>query len=208
MPTLLHLDASPSIHTSISRSLSAAFVRSWQARHGSNGRVLRRDLALGEIARVDEAWIAAAFAPAAQRTLAQRQILAQSDQFIGELKDADEYVFGTPMYNFGVPAALKLWIDQVVRLGETYGIDGKDRHGLLANKKAHLFVASGGVYDAETPAAAVNFVDPYLRAILGYIGVTDVEVYSAGGTAVLMSKRQTHEEFLAPHLNHVLQKTR
>lgn len=203
MPILLHLDASPSIHTSISRSLSAAFVRSWQNRHGSGSRILRRDLATGEIQRVDEAWIGAAFAPAAERTTVQKQLLAQSDEFIAELKEADEYVFGVPMYNFGIPAALKLWIDQVVRVGETYRFDGKERHGLLTNKKAHLIVASGGIYDVGTPAAEFNFVDPYLRAILGYIGVTEVEVHAAGGTAAIMRKQQTREEFLAPHLNSI-----
>lgn len=84
------------------------------------------------------------------------------------------------MYNFAPPAALKLWIDQIVRLGETYAfIDGK-RQGILAGKKAYVFIASGGIYGEDSSMAAMDHLTPYLRSIFGYVGVTDVSVYSAG----------------------------
>lgn len=205
MPILLHLDASPSLHTSISRSLTSAFVDAWQTRHGAEGKVLRRDLGVGDIPRVGEPWIAAAFIPATMRTVEQREVLAFSDELVQELKQADEYVLGVPMYNFGVPAVLKLWIDQVVRLGETYGFDGKERHGLLKHKKAHVFRTSGGTYDPGAPSSSVNFVDPYLQAVLGYMGITEVESYAADGTAAIVRGLITRDEFLAPHFKNITQ---
>jgi FMN-dependent NADH-azoreductase len=99
---------------------------------------------------------------------------------------------------------LKLWIDQVVRKGRTFAYGGADGpKGLLAGKKATVLVATGGVYDAGTPYAAFNFIDPYLRTILGFIGVTDVKFVTAGGTAQLMSGTVDRGQFLQPHLDQV-----
>lgn len=201
MPTLLHIDASASLQTSISRALSAEFVHCWQQH--PDGTVIRRDLALTTIPTITQNWISAAFAPATSRSEEARASLALSGSLIAELRAADEYVIGTSMYNFAPPASLKLWVDQVVRLGETYAyIEGK-RQGVLQGKAATVLVASGGTYEPGTPGEAFDFVTPYLRAVLGYMGVTAVQTHAAGGTQALLGGKTTREQFLAPHLAHV-----
>ena len=87
------------------------------------------------------------------------------------------------MYNFSVPAAFKLWIDQIVRVGKTFTYDGGTPTGLIHGKKATFLVASGGVYDQGGPLAGLNFVEPYLRSLFGFIGVTDASFINAGGTS-------------------------
>ena len=98
---------------------------------------------------------------------------------------------------------LKLWIDQVVRGGRTFAYGPNGPKGLLLGKKATILVATGGVYEAGTPLAALNFIDPYLRTILGFIGITDVTFVTAGGTAQLMSGKVDRGQFLQPHLEQI-----
>jgi FMN-dependent NADH-azoreductase len=201
MPTLLHLNTSP-LPSSVSRELTREFVSNWKASHPS-GKVIDRDLAANPPKPLDQAWIYATFTPEEARQPEQKDLIAYSDQCISELELADEYVIGVAMHNFSIPSVLKLWIDQVVRRGRTfsYGADGPK--GLLSGKKATVLVATGGVYDAGTPYAALNFIDPYLRTILGFIGITDVKFVTAGGTAQLMSGTVDRGQFLQPHLEQV-----
>src|SRR6202051_88928 len=103
------------------------------------------------------------------------------------------------MHNFGVPAVLKLWIDQISRVGRTFSYaDGKPK-GLIVGKKATFVIATGGVYDAQTEMASFNFVEPYLRSVFGFLGVTDATFLTTGGTAALNQGRN-RQVFLAPHL--------
>jgi FMN-dependent NADH-azoreductase len=201
MATLLHLNTSP-LPSSVSRELTREFVTNWKASHPS-GKVIDRDLAANPPKPLDQAWIYAAFTPEEARQPEQKDLIAYSDQCISELELADEYVIGVAMHNFSIPSVLKLWIDQVVRRGRTfsYGADGPK--GLLSGKKATVLVATGGVYDAGTPYEALNFIDPYLRTILGFIGITDVKFVTAGGTAQLMSGTVDRGQFLQPHLDQV-----
>jgi FMN-dependent NADH-azoreductase len=201
MATLLHLNTSP-LPSSVSRELTREFVSNWKASHPS-GKVIDRDLAANPPKPLDQAWIYATFTPEEARQPEQKDLIAYSDQCISELELADEYVIGVAMHNFSIPSVLKLWIDQVVRRGRTfsYGADGPK--GLLSGKKATVLVATGGVYDAGTPYAALNFIDPYLRTILGFIGITDVKFVTAGGTAQLMSGTVDRGQFLQPHLDQV-----
>jgi FMN-dependent NADH-azoreductase len=119
-----------------------------------------------------------------------------------ELEQADEYIIGVPMHNFGVPSVLKLWIDQIARVGKTFSYSDKGPKGLLVGKKATFIIATGGIYDAQTRMASFNFVEPYLRSVFGFLGVTDATFLTAGGTAAL---NQGHDRgaFLAPHLQAV-----
>ena len=111
-------------------------------------------------------------------------------------------VFGVPMHNFGVPSVLKLWIDQIARVGKTFSYaDGKPK-GLIIGKKATFVVATGGIYDAQTQMASFNFVEPYLRSLFGFLGLTDVTFLTAGGTMAL-NHGQDLDAFLAPHLQAV-----
>jgi FMN-dependent NADH-azoreductase len=197
MPTLLAMDTSP-LASSVSRELMREFVSNWKITHPS-GQVIYRDLAANPPKSVDQTWIYAVYTPAEALQPEQRAALTFSNECIDELERADEYVFGVAMHNFSIPSVLKLWIDQVVRKGRTfdYGADGAK--GLLVGKKAIILAATGGVYDPGTPYAEMNFIDPYLRTILGFLGVVNVNFVTAGGTAQLRSGAD-RGEFLKPHL--------
>lgn len=185
MPTLLRIDSSPlGSDASFSRQLTAEFVQQWQRVH-LDGKVITRDLATTKLQPVSAEWIGAAHTPQATLSPSQQEVLAVSNQLIAELATADEYVLGVAMHNFSIPAVLKLWIDQVVRAGKTFSYQNGTPAGLLRNKKATIFIASGGVYDQGTPMAVMNFVEPYLRSLFGFIGVTDVSFINAGGTGKL-----------------------
>jgi FMN-dependent NADH-azoreductase len=201
MPTLLHLDSSP-LESSISRELTREFVKTWKNAH-PDGTVIYRDLAANAPKPIDTAWIYSLFTPEASRTPEQKATLAPSDEFILELERADEYVFGVAMHNFSIPSVLKLWIDQIVRGGRTFVRAESGTQGLLHGKKATILAASGGIYEAGTPAGAMNFVDPYLKTILGFIGVTDVTFVTADGAAQLMTGTVDREVFLKPTLERV-----
>jgi FMN-dependent NADH-azoreductase len=201
MTTLLHIDSSPLYGRSISRELSLAFVEQWKSVH-PDGKVIERDLYATVISPVDEKWVSAAFAPEEHRTPEQKTALEPSDTLLAELEQANEYIIGLPMHNLGVPAALKLWIDQIVRVGKTFAyVDGAPQ-GLLINKRATFVVASGGIYDAQTQMVSFDFVEPYLRTIFAFLGVTDSKFIRAGGAAAL-NHGADRNAFLAPHLKAV-----
>jgi FMN-dependent NADH-azoreductase len=198
MPTLLHLDSSPLGEASISRHLTSEFVDSWKLAN-PDGKVITRDLTKSGLVTIDAAWIGAAYTPEASRTAEQRQALALSDELLEELFAADEYVFGVPMHNFSIPGVFKLWIDQIARAGRTFAyVDGAPK-GLLTGKKATFLITSGGVYDAGTAMASFNFVEPYLRTVFAFLGVTETTFQNAGGTAALRSGG-SREEFLTPQV--------
>ena len=198
MPKLLHIDSSPLYGRSVSRQLTGAFVAQWEASH-PNGTVLDRDLNATPIPPVTGEWVGAAYTPEEARSPEQKKALALSDSLLAELEEADEYVFGVPMHNFGVPSVLKLWIDQIARVGRTFSYADGTPKGLLTGKKATFIIATGGNYDPETQMASFNFVEPYLRSVFGFLGVTDVTFLTAGGTAAL-NYGQDRDAFLAPHL--------
>jgi FMN-dependent NADH-azoreductase len=198
MPILLHIDSSPLYGRSVSRQLSNAFVAQWKSSH-PNAIVVDRDLNATSIPPVNAAWVNAIHTPEAARTTEQKELLSLSDSLLAELEQADEYVFGVPMHNFGVPSVLKLWIDQIARVGKTFTYANGRPKGLIRGKKATFIIASGGMYDAQTQMASFNFVEPYLRSMFGFLGLTDVTFLTAGGTAAL-NQGQDRDAFLAPHL--------
>ena len=201
MPTLLHLDSSP-LETSISRELTREFVKTWKNTH-PDGKVIYRNLAAHPPKPVDSKWIFASYTPEANRTPEQKAVLAHSDELIAELENADEYVFGVAMHNFSIPSVLKLWIDQIARAGKTFAYSETGPQGMLHGKKATILVSSGGVYAPGTSMGALNFVDPYLKAVLGFLGVTNAKVVSAGGAAQVMTGAVDRETFLKPALEQV-----
>ncbi len=201
MPTLLHIDSSP-LESSISRELTREFVKTWKAAH-PDGAVIYRDLSLHTPKAIDAAWIGASYTPVDARTPEQTALLAPSEELIGELEKADEYVFGVAMHNFSIPSTLRLWIDQIARAGRTFSYGAAGPKGLLEGKKATLLVASGGVYEAGTPMEAYNFTDPYLKTVLGFLGVTDVTIVTAGGAAQVAMGAVDRDTFLKPKLEQV-----
>ena len=198
MSTLLHIDSSPLYGRSVSRQLTGAFVDQWKSSHLS-GTVIDRDLNATSILPISAEWVGAAYTPEGARTPQQRELLALSDSLLAELERADEYVIGAPMHNFGVPSVLKLWIDQISRVGRTFSYADGTPKGLLTGKKATFIIATGGIYDAQTRMSSFNFVEPYLRSVFGFLGVTDATFLTAGGTAAL-NQGQDRDAFLAPHL--------
>jgi FMN-dependent NADH-azoreductase len=201
MATLLHLDSSP-LESSITRELTREFTAAWKSAH-PNDQVIYRDLTVQPAKPLDAQWIGAAYTPEAARTPEQKETLALSDELIGELEKADEYVIGVAMHNFSIPSVLKLWIDQVARSGKTFAYGENGPQGLLKGKKATILVASGGVYEPGTPAGAMNFVEPYLRSVLGFLGVNDVKVVTASGVAQVMMGAVNRDTFLKPTLEQV-----
>ncbi|CUH86909.1 FMN-dependent NADH-azoreductase [Phaeobacter sp. CECT 5382] len=167
--TVLHIDSSARSENSVTRGLSAEITARLNADH-----VIRRDLAT-PLPLLDEAWVGANFTPADQRTDDQKALLAQSDALIAELKQADTIVIGTPIYNFSVPSTLKAWIDLVARVGVTFSYTDNGPIGLLEGKRAIIAVASGGTQAGSD----IDFATTYLRHVLGFIGITEVELVAA-----------------------------
>lgn len=140
-------------------------------------RLVLRDLATQPHPVLDAAALAALSTPAAERTPAQAARVALDDALIAELQAADVIVLGVPMYNFGIPAQLKAWIDAVARAGVTFRYTEQGPEGLLRGKKAYVGLARGGLY-RDTPADSQV---PYLRNVLGFLGLDDIEfVYAEG----------------------------
>ena len=157
---------------STTRSLGDALIKNLATENGIE--LTERELADG-VPFVDEAWINANFTDDADRTAEQRDVLAHSDELVEELQRADTIIIEAPVYNFGVPAVLKAWIDMIARARKTFRYTESGPVGMLENKKAYLVVASGGTaIDSE-----IDFATPYLRHALQFIGITDVETIGA-----------------------------
>lgn len=172
--TVLHIDSSARLTGSTTRDLSARIV----ARLGA-GRIIRRDLAR-PLPQIDEAWVTANFTPAGERTAEQRERLAQSDALVREVMEADTLVIGAPIYNFSVPTGLRAWIDLVARAGLTFQYTEAGPKGLLEGKRAIIAVASGGT----KVGSEIDFATTYLTHVLGFIGITDVEIIAADQMAL------------------------
>ena len=170
---ILEVSASGRRADSVSRKLSNELIEALETREGAV-EVVRRDLSNG-IPLVDERWIQANFTPEEERTREQREVLSASDALVEELQDADVIVIGSPIYNFGVPAALKAWVDMIARARKTFRYTSTGPEGLLKGKKAYVVIASGGV-PIDSP---VDFATPYLRHALKFVGITDVDVIAA-----------------------------
>jgi len=176
MPRLLAINVSPRGVGSTSRKLTDLFVDAWRTAH-RDGRVIDRDLTATPLPFVDLAWIMGAYTPSEQHSPETAAAIKVSDDLVAELKSADHIVIGTPMYNFSIPAALKAYIDQVVRVGVTVSADNG---GLLTGKKATIILATGGDFSPGSPVEGYNQASGYLRQVLAWMGITDVEIILAG----------------------------
>lgn len=173
MAHILHIDSSPRAERSHSRTLSYEFITAWKTAH-PNDTLTYRDLGHHPVPHVDEPWIAAAFTPPEARTPELDEAIQLSDALVDEFLAADRYVFGIPMYNFNVPSTFKAYIDQIVRPNRTFAVEEQGFRGLVEGKKMLVIMASGATYRPGTPEADYNFHEPYLRAIFGFIGLTDL----------------------------------
>ncbi|MDA7428462.1 NAD(P)H-dependent oxidoreductase [Primorskyibacter aestuariivivens] len=173
--TLLRIDASARRTGSVTRDLTDQIVAKLAPE-----TVLTRDLADTPLPQIDEDWVGANFTPADDRSDAQKARLAQSDALVAELQAADTIVIGLPIYNFGVPAALKAWIDLVARAGLTFRYTADGPQGLFEGKRAILAVASGGT----KAGSEIDFALRYMKHVLGFIGITEVETVAADRLAI------------------------
>lgn len=174
--TLLHIESSAQVASrSLTRQLGARFLAEWQAAH-PDARVIRRDLATDPVEPVDAGWIAAAFTRPDERTAAMHDRLALSDRLIAEIEAADLIVMGVPMYNYGVPGALKCWIDQTARIGKTFSFDlargDVPIEGTLSGKTLVVLSARGEFGFAPGGMREhMNALDRHLAACAHYWGV-------------------------------------
>ena len=177
---LLQIDSSARTN-SVTRRLTAKFAEEWRKNH-PDGEVIQRDLSATILPQITDDWNATQLEES-KRTPAHRSYLSTSDELIEELQAADTVVIGAPMYNFTIPSSLKAWIDQIVRLGKTVGYGPNGPQGLLARKKVVVITSRGGAYEKGTAKGAFDFQEPYLRHILGFIGLTDVTFIHAENQA-------------------------
>jgi FMN-dependent NADH-azoreductase len=198
MPTLLSLEVSPRGDRSVSRALGRRFIDHWK-RKNPDGRVISRDLNAARIPYMDNDWIAGVYAPAeVPRTPEMQRALDLSSELIAELQAADLLFICTPMYNFTIPAALKSWIDYVVRPGYTFRL-APGWPGLLENKKARLIVVSRDSYIPGEASEAADLVTPVLRKVLDFIGIRDVDVVRVGGSIAVNLGKVRLEDHLAKY---------
>lgn len=179
MKQILIIEVSPRGKASASRSVTETLAARLSGLYPS-ARIVRRDLATEHLPHLDGVTLQAISTKDPTEAEALREAARHSDRLIEELQDSDLLVIATPMWNFGVPSALKAWIDLVVRQGKTFRYTDGGVEGLAKGKKAILIVASGGVF-TEGPWTAWDFVEPYLRQILGFIGIADVQTVRAEG---------------------------
>lgn len=170
---ILRIDASARIHQSVSRELADELIERLRQTHGEL-HLTQRELSEG-IPLLDESWIGANFTAPEARSAEQRGALALSDALIEELKGADAIVLATPIYNFGVPAVLKAWVDQIARARVTFRYSENGPVGLLPDRPVYLVIASGGTaVDSE-----IDFAGRYLRHIFNFIGLQDLHLIAA-----------------------------
>ena len=146
--------------------------------------VVERELTPASMPHLDLNALASAMAPVDARSAEQQAAARLADQLIEEVEAADTIVLAVPMYNFSIPSTLKAWIDHIARAGRTFRYTANGPEGLLKGKKVVVVTGRGGVYSGESPAKALDFQEPYLRAVLGFVGLTDVEFIHIEGLKV------------------------
>jgi len=182
MSHLLAVTSSPKPEGSVSNALVQDFVDNWTSIN-TGGDVVLRDVGLTPPPHLDEATIGSFYTPEDQRDDNARQHIALSDALVEELEAADVIVIGAPMHNFGLSSGLKTWIDHVARVGRTFAYTDQGPKGMLTGKKVFVLGARGGNYSPDSPAHAMDFVTPYLKTVLGFIGLDDVTFIHAEGVA-------------------------
>lgn len=180
MKKILLIESSPRMHDSISRKVSNELIEKLKKKH-SGAEVLKRDLAEKPLPHVTGEMVNAYFTPAEKLTTAMKETIAASDAAVDELISTDILVISAPMWNFNVPSSLKAWIDHIVRAGKTFSFGPNGLNSLVQGKKAYLVLSSGSRF-SDGPLKMMDFQEPYLKAVLGFIGITDVDVLRIEGT--------------------------
>lgn len=182
MKNILHIISSPRGEASFSIRLGNAIVEKAKAAYPGS-TVKEHNLTTDNFPHLEESHLNAFFTPAENRTPANIEALSHSDQAIKEIMDADIIVIGAPLYNFSIPSNLKAWIDHIARAGITFKYDENGPEGLIKGKKLYIAMSTGAVY-SEGVFQAYDFASPYLKAVLGFLGLTDVTIVRAEGTSI------------------------
>ncbi|GGH21353.1 FMN-dependent NADH-azoreductase [Dyadobacter endophyticus] len=180
---VLHIITSPQGEASVSKQLGNVIIEKIQAKY-PNSFVKERDLAKESFPHLDGLQIGSWFTPAENHTPEQIKAIKISDEAIAEMREADIYVVGAPFYNFAITSTLKAYLDHIARPGITFSYkeDGMPE-GLLKNKKAYIAIASSGVY-SQGVMQSFDFVSPYLKFILGFLGITDITTFRVEGQRI------------------------
>lgn len=182
MSKILNVISSPRGEASNSIKLANAIVDKLREKDPA-AAVVVKDLTKSPFPHLEEAHLNAFFTPVEKHTEENKAAISHSDQAIKEIMDADILVIGAPMYNFGVPSVLKAWFDHIGRAGITFKYGENGPVGLLTGKKAYIAVSTGGIYSSGD-AVGYDFLVPYIKAFLGFVGITDVTVVRAEGFAI------------------------
>jgi len=178
---LLHIDSSILGQNSASRELGAAWVANW-LRENPQAQVRHVDLTQQPLAHLSAEIFAARAQPNAPHAVELQHDIDADQSALADFLAADVVVIGAPMYNFSIPSQLKAWIDRIVVRGSTFRYTPNGPEGLAQGKKAVIVISRGGIY-SEGPAAVMDFQETYLRSVLGFVGITDIEVIRAEGLA-------------------------
>ncbi len=181
MSKILLITSSPRGSESVSNKVAGDLAKALAGRTAGS-EIVHRDLAGEPIPHLDSVTTSAIRKAPADRTAEEAAAAATSDKLVAELFAADEIVIGTGLINFNIYSGLKSWIDNVARAGTTFRYTASGPEGLVTGKKVYVVLASAGVY-SEGPAAAMNHAVPYLKTVLGFLGMTDVEIISVEGLA-------------------------
>lgn len=192
---ILHLISSPRDEASFSIKLGKTVVDRLLAAH-PDSTVKEHNLTKTSFPHLEEVHLNSFFTPKENHTPELTEAIKHSDEAIAELMDADVIVIGVPMYNFGIHSTLKAWIDHIARAGKTFSYSEKGPEGLIHNKKVYLAIATGGVY-SEGAMKAYDFTEPYLRTILGFLGMTDLTTFRVEGMNMPELKDQALEKAIA-----------
>ena len=181
MSQILLITSSPRAEASYSTRVAHALAKNLISKH-KDSTLIVRDLAGDPPQHIDDSFATARNTPREQLLPSQRAVLALSDALVSELMASDIIIMAAGMINFGIPSTLKSYIDHILRPGATFRYTEKGPEGLVHGKKVYLVLARGGIY-SEGPMQALNFQDTYLKAALGFIGLTDIEVITVEGVA-------------------------
>ncbi|WAJ36239.1 FMN-dependent NADH-azoreductase [Pseudomonas sp. GOM7] len=176
MSRVLVIESSARQQGSVSRELTQQFIAQWQAANPAD-QVQVRDVAANPLPHLDLTLLGGWMTPAEQQSAAEKAALARSNELTEELLAADVLVLAAPMYNFAIPSTLKTWLDHVLRAGVTFKYTETGPQGLLTGKRAIVLTARGGIY----AGSALDHQEPYLRQVLAFIGIHDVQFIHAEG---------------------------
>lgn len=204
MKKLLRIDTSTRGEESHSRSFADKVEAKWKQKH-PDGDMIIRDLVKESIPHLTNNTILGYYTPKDDHTPELQEATWLSDSLIKELKGCNTILLSAPMYNFSIPSSLKAYIDQITRINETFSMDENGFTGLLSGKKVYIVLSYGAVYSG-TQMEAMDFVEPYLKSLFGFLGISDIEIFKLEGSSVDMDFFNTSLQKASEKLELILEK--